>query len=79
MATTYQAPAIRRAALILERLSESTQPPTLSELSRALGYGKSTVHGLLQCLESLGWVARAGNRYRVGPGLLELVRRAAVA
>jgi len=79
MAKTYKAPAIRRAAEILEHLSECADPPTLSELSRGLGYGKSTVHGLLQSLESLGWVARAGNGYALGPGLLELARRAAAA
>ncbi len=77
MGTTYQAPAIRRAADLLEHLAEAAQPPTLSELSRALGVGKSSVHGLLQALEDLGWVARVGPGYGIGPGFLDLARRAA--
>lgn len=79
MTTTYKAPAIRRAASILEHLAAGDAPPTLSELSRALGYGKSSIHGLLQGLESLGWVARSGRGYQVGPGFLALARKATLA
>jgi len=75
MPTNYRAPAIGRAARILEHLAAAGVPPTLSQLARGLGYGKSSTHGLLQGLESLGWVARSREGYRLGPGFLDLARR----
>ena len=79
MPTNYRAPAIGRAARILEHLAAAGEPPTLSQLARDLGYGKSSTHGLLQGLESLGWVARSREGYRLGPGFLDLARRVAEA
>lgn len=73
---TYRAPAIERAAQILWHLTECPTPPTLSDIARALGYGKSTVHGLLHTLEGMGWIENAGGGFRVGNGFLRLARRA---
>lgn len=72
----YKAPAILRAAAILEYVSRCARPPTLSEIARILGYGKSTVHGLLGSLEDVGWLERAGGGFRVGAGLAALASRA---
>jgi DNA-binding IclR family transcriptional regulator len=72
----YKAPAIPRAAAILDYVSRCARPPTLSEIARALGYGKSTVHGLLHSLEGVGWVERAGSGFQIGSGLAALTSRA---
>ncbi len=74
--TTYRAPAVARALRVLEHLARAGSPPRLSDLARDLGYGKSTLHGLLATLETERWVVREGGRYRVGPGVLELTRDA---
>lgn len=73
----YRAPAIQRAARILDHLAGCAGPPSLSEVARALGYGKSTTHGLLHALEEVGWVEREGGGYRVGASLAGLGRRSA--
>jgi DNA-binding IclR family transcriptional regulator len=44
--SSYKAPAIGRAITLLEHLSTCKEPPTLSELSRTLGLGKSTTLGI---------------------------------
>ena len=72
----YKAPAIPRAAAILEYVSRCARPPTLSEIARALGYGKSTVHGLLGALEAVGWLERSGSGFGIGAGLAALASRA---
>ncbi len=79
MPTNYRAPAIGRAARILDYLASGGETPTLSQLSRDLGYGKSSTHGLLQGLEGLGWVARCRQGYRLGPAFLDLARKVAEA
>lgn len=72
----YKAPAIPRAAAILEYVSRCARHPTLSELAGALGYGKSTVHGLLRSLEGVGWLERNGRGFQIGSGLSALALRA---
>ncbi|MHB8763763.1 MAG: IclR family transcriptional regulator [Deferrisomatales bacterium] len=76
MPSGYSAPAIHRAAEILAVLAGRGEPVRLSELARQLGYGKSSVHGLLGALEEVGWVERVGEPpgYRFGAGLVRLVR-----
>lgn len=68
----YKAPAILRAAKILDYLAGSPAKPTLSELARELGLGKSTVHGLLTALAEVGWVDREGGGFAVGAKLKSL-------
>jgi len=72
----YKAPAIPRAAAILDYVARCARPPTLSEIARALGYGKSTVHGLLGSLQGVGWLERSGGGFRIGAGLAALASRA---
>lgn len=78
MTRPYTAPAIRKAAEILQHLAERSVPVRLSDLSRELGFGKSTVHGILRSLEDVGWVERvSGNgSFRVGEQFLSLTRKA---
>lgn len=73
----YKAPAIQRAARILDHLSECATPPSLSDVARTLGYGKSTTHGLLHALEAAGWVEKVDGGFQLGRRLLGLARRSA--
>jgi len=70
-------PAVVKAFRIIEALGRSDEALGTSELSRRLNLGKSTVHGLLTTLESLG-VLEAVNgtkRYRIERGFSALTRR----
>ncbi len=73
----YRAPAVVRAVAVLEFVAERSVPPTFMEIVRALGVSKSTVHGLLGTLESVGWIGRSpdGFGYILGPGALAFGRR----
>lgn len=73
---SYKAPAIGRAAAVMDHIAKCSRPPTLSDLSRALGYGKSTLHGLLRAMEDEQWVMCVDGKYRLGAGLLALARKA---
>lgn len=70
--------SILKAGKVLERLANSRQSIRLSQLSRDLGIGKSSLWGILTALESLEWVEREANGkgYTVGSGLLRLSREA---
>lgn len=68
----YKAPAIERGSRILEYISASGGTPTLSDISRALDFGKSSVHGLLRALEAVGWVERRGSGFSLGKRLKDL-------
>jgi IclR family KDG regulon transcriptional repressor len=72
-------PAVAKAFRVLEALSESGEPLGVSELARRLSMGKSTVHGLLTTLDTLGIIdaANGGRRYRIGRGLHALASRSA--
>lgn len=52
----------------LELLSQSPQPLTLTEIQRALGAPKSSMHGLLRTLVARGWIEtdQWGTRYGIG-------------
>jgi DNA-binding IclR family transcriptional regulator len=69
------APAVDRAFLILQLLGRSKEPLGVSAVSRAIGVGKSTVHGILQALLAARAIEDAGGRqYRLGPRVEELAR-----
>jgi len=68
----YRAPAIERAARVMENLARGGGDLTLSEIARALGVGKSSALGILRALEGVGWVERLGDAYRTGSGFLHL-------
>jgi IclR family acetate operon transcriptional repressor len=70
-----QVRSVRRAIRILEAFRERSCL-TVTELSRALKFPKSSVYELVCTLAAEGLLAReeAGNRYRLGLGLVELAR-----
>ncbi len=70
----YQAPSVKKAFQILELVARRDNRLTISDLSRELGIGKSTVHGITQALEGIGAIVRNGEtrRYTLGMTLLEL-------
>lgn len=64
-------PAVERARDILDYVSEATEPPLQTEIGRALGLPKSSVHGLLITLTSLGLLNEERGRYTVGAHVLK--------
>ncbi|SEP31124.1 transcriptional regulator, IclR family [Halogranum amylolyticum] len=62
---------------LLEQLSEAEGDSLgVTELAEQVGLAKSTVHRHVVTLESLGFVAREGNEYRIGLRLLDFGLRA---
>ena len=74
----YSAPSVIKAFEILKALSDTSEGMGISSLSRKLGIGKSTVHGITAAMEELGVVIRdrRTKRFRAGFTLFELVRKA---
>jgi IclR family transcriptional regulator, KDG regulon repressor len=70
-------PAVLKAFKLLEIVSQADKPLGVSELARRLELGKSTVHGLVTTLESLGVleVANGSRKYVLGPRLSALSSR----
>src|SRR3954467_2553681 len=66
--------SLERAAAILRAIAGSGGQMGVTELSAAVGLAKTTTHGLLRTLLSLGFVEQdAGSgRYLLGTGLLDL-------
>jgi DNA-binding IclR family transcriptional regulator len=60
--------AIERAAQLLVRVVESSEPPSIGELSVGSGLPKSTTSRLVSALERQGLVQRLGGRGRLRPG-----------
>ncbi len=77
---SYSAPAVEAALSILETLG-AAQPMNLTELSRKLGLGKSSVYRLLMTLVHRGYVEKdSGNdRYQLTYRLFAVGSRAAEA
>ena len=75
---TYSAPSVKKAFKILYAISDSSDGLGISDLSKKLKIGKSTVHGITTALEELGVLVRDPlyKRYTVGYSLLELCRAA---
>jgi IclR family transcriptional regulator, KDG regulon repressor len=75
---TYSAPSVKKAFKILSAVSDASNGLGISELSKQLKIGKSTVHGITSALEELGVLVRdpLHKKYSVGYTLLELGRRA---
>jgi DNA-binding IclR family transcriptional regulator len=71
-------PAVLKAFKLIETISLSDKPLGVSELSRRLQMGKSTVHGLVTTLETLGVLeaVNGSKRYVLGPRLSILCSRA---
>jgi DNA-binding IclR family transcriptional regulator len=66
--------SIDRATAILKALAGGPRRLGVSELADRLGLARPTVHGLLQTLQSHGFVEqdRHSDKYQLGPGLLQL-------
>jgi DNA-binding IclR family transcriptional regulator len=75
---TYSAPSVKKAFKILSAISDASSGLGISDLSKQLKIGKSTVHGITSALEELGVLVRdpLHKKYSVGYTLLELGRRA---
>ena len=73
---TYSAPSVKKAFKILYAISDSSDGLGISDLSKKLKIGKSTVHGITTALEELGVLVRDPlyKRYTAGYSLLELCR-----
>ncbi|MBQ9646982.1 MAG: IclR family transcriptional regulator [Oscillospiraceae bacterium] len=67
-----QVHSVAKAMELIEALLSRRAPMTLQELSAAVGYPKSTVHGLLSTLRDYGMVAQnPDGRYALGVRLFE--------
>src|SRR6266849_2239426 len=66
--------SIDRATAILKALASGPRRLGVSELAERLGLARPTVHGLLQTLQTHGFVEqdRHSDKYQLGPGLLQL-------
>jgi DNA-binding IclR family transcriptional regulator len=73
---TYSAPSVKKAFKILYAISEASTGLGISDLSKKLKIGKSTVLGITSALEEMGVLVRdpIHKRYTVGYSLLELSR-----
>ncbi len=75
LASGAAAPMVERAFRLLELLSGSEEGLTLSELARALGMSKSSVHGLLKTLENNRVIEQSEERrYLLGPRIFDLAQ-----
>lgn len=63
--------AVERAAAVLRLVASSERPLGLADIAAAVGLPKTTVHGLLTTLRSVGWVEqdRPTGPYRVARAL----------
>jgi IclR family KDG regulon transcriptional repressor len=75
---TYSAPSVKKAFKILYAISVASNGAGISDLSKRLKIGKSTVHGITAALEEMGVLVRdpVYKRYTLGYSLLELCRTA---
>jgi IclR family transcriptional regulator, KDG regulon repressor len=64
--------SVERALTLLEALASSSMPFHLSDLARATGMPKATVHRILNSLVGREFAARVGNNYTLGSRLFEL-------
>lgn len=64
--------SVERAMSVLEEISNAGGSAKLAELSEKLQLHKSTIHGLLNTLAAMGYVARHGTSYALGLRLREL-------
>jgi len=74
----YFAPSVKKAFKILQTIADSSSGLGVTELSKRLNMGKSTVHGITTGLEALGVLVRdpIQKKFNLGYTLLELSRRA---
>ena len=75
---TYSAPSVKKAFKILYAISDASNSLGISDLSKKLKIGKSTVHGITAALEEIGVLIRdpIHKKYNIGYTLLELRKKA---
>jgi IclR family KDG regulon transcriptional repressor len=75
---TYSAPSVKKAFRILYAISDASNGLGISDLSKKLKIGKSTVHGITSALEQMGVLVRdpIHKKYNIGYTLLELRKKA---
>jgi DNA-binding IclR family transcriptional regulator len=66
------APAVTRAAAVLELLAAEPEPMALTDIARRLGLAKSSVANLCAALENAQLTRRIGGRWALGHRLVEL-------
>ena len=66
--------SVERAMLLLETLVTRNEGFRLAELSEQFSLNKTTLHGLLATLSSLGYVSRRGQHYIAGLRLRDVAR-----
>lgn len=71
--------SVERALMLLEALGSASSPVHLSDLARATGMSKATVHRMLGSLAVRQFVARVGEDYTLGSRLFELAANAELA
>jgi len=71
----YKAPAVHKAFQIIRAVAQSPKSLGLVELSRQLGYSKSTTHGLVHALLREGVLTQGagGRKFFLGPAIAELL------
>jgi len=70
----YRAPAVVRAFELLRAVAATPQGLSLSQLSKQLGLGKSTIHGLIRALVQAGALDQdlEGRHYTLGGTIADL-------
>ena len=68
----YIVPGLERGLLLLCEFSRQNRTLTAPELARRLSLPRSTIFRLLTTLETMGFVTRSGNEYRLGMSVLRL-------
>ncbi len=78
MLKKYQAPIVKKAFIILDAISKSSQGLKISEISTSMAISKSTVHGITAALEERGAIIRdsISKKYTIGITLMELGKAA---
>ncbi|WJI14226.1 IclR family transcriptional regulator [Pseudoxanthomonas winnipegensis] len=66
--------SVERALALLEAIAGAGGQARLVDLAAQLGLSKSTLHGLLNTLAAMGYVARHGTRYGLGLRLREIAQ-----
>jgi DNA-binding IclR family transcriptional regulator len=66
------APAVTRAAAVLDVLAHEAGPVPLTDIARRLGLAKSSVANICAAMEGVGLVRRVGGRWALGYRLVEL-------
>jgi DNA-binding IclR family transcriptional regulator len=72
MDKTYEVPALRRAADILDLLAAAGKPVRAATLADTTGLSRSTLYLLLETLARMQWIEKRDDGYVIGVGLFEL-------